>query len=98
MEKVGQGSVSDISERNKGRVDFSYIMSEMEFWARYQKLSVGRFFRTDNARQSLFLKYIIVSLETKIIIQQCNLIIQKLSVHAKCLCTFQNSTCKFLQR
>ena len=62
MEEVGHDSVSDISERNKGTVNFSYSISEKEFWARYQKLSVGRFFRTDNARESVFLKNIIVAL------------------------------------
>ena len=46
----------------KGTVNFSYSISEKEFWARYQKLSVGRFFRTDNARESVFLKNIIVAL------------------------------------
>ena len=74
MEKVGQDSVSDISETNKATVNFSYSISVKEFRARYQKLGVGR-----------FSQHLIGDLH-------CKLIILKLSVHAKCSCTFQKST------
>ena len=53
MEKVGENSVSDISETNKGTVNFSYSISVKEFRARYQTLRVGRFLTTLNWRSPL---------------------------------------------
>ena len=50
MEKVGQDSVSDISERSKGTVNFSYSISVKEFRARYQKLSVWKIVKRLNWR------------------------------------------------